>query len=512
MKQIELVRKVLSEIKGGEFNCHFYAIERGVPSENLCYSERLYISAEDIRYLIKKRFNNDVLFEGLKVGFCDMEEEIKEIIPEDAWPQAGPRARVHYIVPMEHEELLNDLYGLNEEDDDAVEEMRERVKMVCDGDYTFGFDIVDGTGDYEVAIDLEKKINLSRKEVLGLLKGECNASKVFDGICDEAFDEELIEAKAEDLGFASKYNRYCYGGESQTLEHCVNAWLNIIESIFDGDVSEDNVDYWLKYFDDPDNFYGDLYEWHENKEEERMDDLLYFGKYMRRFESYLDNFDYENFKNLMFVLEPLPLLKLRDGYLLDGFACGSEYGWVVRLYCCKKNATASFDAEGNDAYNDSLKVTEIVSYSDAEKIPSALSYFDVPFTKYGIMQAWLFDNAYEFMIRKWHAWYGAKFIIYDENRIEELFPVDYCGGRGFHAMLKQERLIMRNDVIALDVEELLPKISMSGNNDAVVEYVYWNDWSGLVKAKVKAHKNGNSIVFDEPETETLIEYSSRITL
>ena len=45
---------------------------------------------------------------------------------------------------------------------------------------------------------------------------------------------------------------------------------------------------------------------------------------------------------------------------------------------------------------------------------------------------------------------------------------------------------------------------------ATLEYAYWNDWSGMVKAKTLVTRDGNSVKFSKPETTVLIKYDCGI--
>ena len=120
------------------------------------------------------------------------------------------------------------------------------------------------------------------------------------------------------------------------------------------------------------------------------------------------------------------------------------------------------------------------------------------------MQAWLLDNLTDFMPKGWHANYGAKYFIFDESRVEELFR-NTDNGSVLTKSLNCYRMKVRDKVLALDRTSLLPSVSIDGDT-AVMEYAYWNDWSGMNKVKVPVKKVGNTVVFGEPEKEILVEH------
>jgi hypothetical protein len=138
-------------------------------------------------------------------------------------------------------------------------------------------------------------------------------------------------------------------------------------------------------------------------------------------------------------------------------------------------------------------------------VPPVLSYFDVPFTEEGIIQAWLLDLLTDFLPMGWHANYRQKTFVFNTERIEDMFPEydpETCGSFG-------RRSKVRDEVFALGLESLLPSVKISGDK-AILEYAYWNDWRGMVKSTVTVEKDGNSVKFSKPETKTLVEYDCGI--
>ena len=128
-----------------------------------------------------------------------------------------------------------------------------------------------------------------------------------------------------------------------------------------------------------------------------------------------------------------------------------------------------------------------------------MPYFDVPFTKEGIMQAWLLRNITDFMPRGWHSLYGSKTFVFETSRIEDMFSPENTS----------DRMRVSEQVLALDLEALLPNVIISGNH-AIIEYAYWNDWRGLVKITMDVERDGNGVRFEETKDEVLVAYKSGI--
>ena len=87
-----------------------------------------------------------------------------------------------------------------------------------------------------------------------------DAGDVFDGICDEGLNEDDFSDLAEEAGVGSEYidDYWSYGGESCALEEYISAWKTLIKKIMSGEVDEANIDKWLPYFNDCDNWDDDI--------------------------------------------------------------------------------------------------------------------------------------------------------------------------------------------------------------------------------------------------------------
>lgn len=237
----------------------------------------------------------------------------------------------------------------------------------------------------------------------------------------------------------------------------------------------------------------------ENYEMERT-----IGDMADEFDEFMRECDIDSFDNLMFVLDKLPLLKIREGYELDAFQRGDDHGWYMQTYCHKAETAGRYMPKKHGGYVDSLWIHGRIGYDQAIDVPAALTYMEVPFTEEGIMQAWLLDNLTEYMPKGWHANYGTKYFIFDEGRVDELFQDADEKGK-LCAFMASDRRTVRNQVMALDRESLLPSVIIDGDA-AVLEYAYWNDWSGMNKVSVPVKRVGNSVEFGKPYKEVVVRY------
>ncbi len=272
MNNIELAKKALESVDDMSFNCYLYASTGGTCSSGWDDNRELYLSASELLYLISRGFSKQKeLFENLDMTEVDVEEKINELAHEGAFPEGGAYASVNGVVPDELEDLGEMLENY---DEDAADEIRQRLEDITDGEFTFYFTIKDSF-DYVFEEDAEEPISLTAGQVRGLLNGEYGNDELFQDLdCEEA-DEDLINDKAEELGFAEEYNTFSVGGDCEELDTYLESWETLIEKILAGEVDEDSLDNWLKYFDDSDNYSegsDDIESWYDDQDFDEEED------------------------------------------------------------------------------------------------------------------------------------------------------------------------------------------------------------------------------------------------
>jgi len=212
------------------------------------------------------------------------------------------------------------------------------------------------------------------------------------------------------------------------------------------------------------------------------------------------------FKDIMFVFDVLKELKLKEGYILDAFECGEKYySGYLQAYCHKDGESiyyegATYDAATQNVYDDSMTIRTTIQYSDAKNIPSALDYMDIPFTKEGVLEAWLLKNIHLFGRLVQHSVYMQRTFAYNYMGIMYLLDLAYG-----NALNSQSQI---ND-LEQKWELLMPYIWINGNT-AKLSLTYWNEWKGLVRMTQTMRYKNNRIVFDEEENNVLIPYKSSI--
>ena len=251
MTQLELARKAIENIGWHSFHCNLYASEGGACSGGWDGEDEIELSSEQICYLLKERMDNEELFEGIPTEEVDIDEEIGSMAEAGSWPEGGPHATVNNAIPDELTSLSEELDSLAEAENDAdsIKNIREKLRAIKDGNYTFHFTVTDPEDSYYFDEDGEEEIPLTAMEAIGLLYGQYDLEEVFEGICDKALDEDYINDKAEEMELADGYDSsFSYGGECEGLDGFHDAWVFFIENILSGDITEDALDSWIEYF------------------------------------------------------------------------------------------------------------------------------------------------------------------------------------------------------------------------------------------------------------------------
>ncbi len=216
----------------------------------------------------------------------------------------------------------------------------------------------------------------------------------------------------------------------------------------------------------------------------------------------LDEFD--SFDNLNWMLDILNQIDIKTDYSLDAFEVGDRWGSMFRLYVRKSNADKVYnpteDKRKRERYYDSMYISGIVDFDEAEKIPEIWSYLKIPFSPICIWNAFLLRCAPTLLPQKWHACYNSRDYIFVAEDIEKL--------------IKRERKSLGEKDLCqlynyLDNGELYPRVEISGDS-ATVYFSYWSDWAGLKRGEIKATKDGNTISFDEELTYPIIKYDCGI--
>ena len=220
----------------------------------------------------------------------------------------------------------------------------------------------------------------------------------------------------------------------------------------------------------------------------------YFGKIAKDFACFIQKVDWVSHNDLQFIVDQLPLVRLQNQFILDAFESGDQYGFSYQLYVHRLDATETYTP--SIPFNESMLITNRLTSKESKEIPSIMPYFTVPFTEEGILQAWLLNNIANYMPRGWHACYGLIDFVFNMEDI-------------IHSLPRNMKIEEKNKIINLSPESFPPKVVIK-DNEAVLIYLYWDNWSGLIQSNVKIRKVGNSVEFGEEKNTVLAEYDCGI--
>lgn len=239
------------------------------------------------------------------------------------------------------------------------------------------------------------------------------------------------------------------------------------------------------------------------------------------FQRHMNSIDYHHLDDLSSAQELLPLLRVREGYVLDAYEMGEDGCSLFMAYCRRKDATEQYlptitekrsplsrllcrkPKERHVPYDDARRIDGRLGWLDVEDIPQALPYFEAPFTEEGIMQAWHVSRLADFMPHRGTAFHRSRHFIFSrENLCHALRCCDRETPEGRKALAA---------LLSTDPDTLLPRVDIDGDT-ALVHYAYWCSWEGLILCADRATRCGEHITFKCMEEKTLMKYDCGIRI
>ena len=172
------------------------------------------------------------------------------------------------MIPYDFDELVEKINAFNGDNDEEKKEIEKALDEIKDGNYTFLFS--SESNGYEFGED-DVTLELAAEDVLGLLYYETDNYELFKKCQVSQLDEEFLNDTAHDQdALSNPLDNFSYGWESEVYENFIGGWCYILNGILNGSITEDNVEFYLKYFDKYEDYLydGDIEYWIENYEEE----------------------------------------------------------------------------------------------------------------------------------------------------------------------------------------------------------------------------------------------------
>ena len=171
-------------------------------------------------------------------------------------------------------------------------------------------------------------------------------------------------------------------------------------------------------------------------------------------------------------------------------------------------------------FDKTMIIKDTLNAEASHMIPPIWDELVVPFTEVGIWQAVLLDETRAMFPTGWHANYMKKLYVF--SKAEDLQKVFNRYSEVRDANIEQinaerrsrgEKEVTKSyfDWISsfMDQDDIMPSVKVDGDN-AVVNYCYWNDWSGFCRASVPVERRVQSVTIREPQKEVHFGYSCNI--
>lgn len=238
------------------------------------------------------------------------------------------------------------------------------------------------------------------------------------------------------------------------------------------------------------------------------------AKYRTGINKWLKEHDIKQHEDMTDIFKMLDMVKVPEGYVLDTYEYGDYWGGLYSLYLRKQKVTGLYAPPNDDdkqfswfnkkektllPYDDSLKITGRI-YISSMMIPEIWDRVKVPFSPMGIWQALLLYRTPILLPKFWHMNYGKRDFVFSRQDLFDIFSAKY------YRLESTEGKKLKDICFG---EDILPKVLINGGN-ARVEYLYWNNWSGLCRSITYVTKHGDGVLFGDEEKEVLLEYDCGI--
>lgn len=260
----------------------------------------------------------------------------------------------------------------------------------------------------------------------------------------------------------------------------------------------------------------------------KYQDLLQRNPYARQYhdfvigiEQHFSNFDIYSINqdsvllgSMMWMLDFLPQVQIRQGYQLGGLVLGNCLGSSIHPYAYSQqsNKKLHYGSDTIRHFADTVIVSRRVNYpSEMQHLPTFFSneghlsqYLNVPFTEEGIWQYFLLFSSHNYTPNYWHARYNTQHIVFDSTCLEEIFPIHgLCSCQDESYKQKRDSLMLAAPMIRNQVEITSP-------TTATLHYTEWTDWGGLICEEIAITLVDGRIDLKHISSKVLYDYDCGI--
>lgn len=246
---------------------------------------------------------------------------------------------------------------------------------------------------------------------------------------------------------------------------------------------------------------------------------------LHRLEQKMKEVNLHTFWDLRDIMDALPHLGFKEGYMLDGCMVGDRRNATMKLYAYKQDSRDKYipGKRGvhlnpeHDVYDfecryhwyqfkrkikapvpfrDGQVIEGTVSSAAFDTVPALDKYLVMDFTPEAIWEAvLLIKEARNYLAHRWHGSYSNGRLIVDSTSL-----IQSCTGK-----LEEEAIDTW-----LRYEHLYPSVKIIDDNHAVVNYCRWGDWRGLTNTTIDVVRSGKSICFEKEVITDLVKYDCGI--
>lgn len=224
-----------------------------------------------------------------------------------------------------------------------------------------------------------------------------------------------------------------------------------------------------------------------------------------RFEQALEKIDFENLRDVSFILNALPNIRLKEGYKLGACRVGTVNQTTLHFYALKDGSSEKYvpgeigvhlnpDPYTFGRYSDPVPIPfkdgqyieGIISLKAFETIPHIEDYLDVELSVECVWEAvLLLDAAFGYL----NIWHKCELIV---NSLSLVRKCDGLSVEGWEEFLQDPRIV--------------PSIIVIPEQGAIIRYCRWSDQDGLTNIVLKADYSNRTLHFERIGSETLFEY------
>lgn len=212
------------------------------------------------------------------------------------------------------------------------------------------------------------------------------------------------------------------------------------------------------------------------------------------FERVVRKINFNTFDDLQPLMVAFPHIHMRDDFKLDGYNAGEAINAVLKLYARKIGTKSRYNPGEKDLtpFVEGQYIHNTIPSHASNTVPSVAEYLKLPFTPVAIWEAVMLVVASRLYLKhRGHGCYNNGMMVVDNV---SLWMASLSVGVDCKSLINDSRIP--------------PTIDIISDQEAIVRYCYWNDWSGLIRLTIVVSRKEKGIACNITGKEVIIEYHS----